>query len=396
MHNSLPPPSIAPGETRPLLVHVIHRLSTGGLENGLVNLVNGLPQDRFRHAIVCLTHATDFASRIRAGNVQIFELHKREGKDPAAYFRFRRLLCQLRPAIVHTRNLGALDFAPVAAFAGVPVRIHGEHGWDAGDPLGRNWKYRILRRTCDFAIHRYVAVSANIADWLRQVIGIRPQKVCQIYNGVDENRFEPAGDVISLPLDRSGAPVTVIGTVGRLDAIKGLSILLQAIDIIVNRRPESRSKLRVVIVGDGPELERLGSEVEEKGLAGIVWLAGDRNDVPAVLRRLDVFALASLNEGISNTILEAMSIGLPVVATRVGGNGELLISGRTGELVPANCPEAFADALLRYLDNGDLRRAHGIAARERVRRKFSLSSMISAYDRLYTEAIEAWKSSRAA
>ena len=113
------------------IVHVIDRLAIGGMENGVVNLINTMPRDRFRHSIVCIKQATDFRNRIRRDDVEIFELNKNEGKDPAIYLRFWKLLRRLRPEIVHTRNIGTLDLAPVAALAGVPIRVHGEHGWEA-------------------------------------------------------------------------------------------------------------------------------------------------------------------------------------------------------------------------------------------------------------------------
>lgn len=372
----------------PLIAHVIYRLAVGGTENGLVNLLNRLPQDRFRHAIICLTEVTDFADRITAGNVQLFELNKSPGKDPAFYRRFWRLMRRLQPTIVHTRNLGTLDLAPIAALAGVPVRIHGEHGWDASDPQGTNAKYRLLRRACDRFIHGYVAVSSDIAEWLHTVIGIRPRKVHEIRNGVDTERFCPGGDAASLPFESSGSGATVVGTVARLDPIKGLNVLLEAFEAVVERSRGGRSRPRLVIVGDGPEFGRLESDLKSKDLSDLVWLSGARSDVPALLRSFDIFALSSLNEGTSNTILEAMSTGLPVVATNVGGNPRLLLHDVTGELVPAKSPADLADALSRYLDDGERRERHGRAGRERAQQEFSIAAMASAYQRMYATEID--------
>ncbi|HHQ42191.1 MAG TPA: sugar transferase, partial [Chromatiales bacterium] len=133
-------------DRRPLVAHVIYRLQTGGLENGLVNLINRLPRERFRHAVVCLTEATAFAARIEREDVRVHELRKREGNDPALLWRLWRLFREMRPAIVHSRNLAALEAQLPAALAGVPCRIHGEHGWDVHDPDGRSRRYRLVRR----------------------------------------------------------------------------------------------------------------------------------------------------------------------------------------------------------------------------------------------------------
>src|SRR5512139_3953504 len=118
-----------PNSPRPLIVHVIFRLDYGGLENGVVNVVNGLPADAFSHTIIALEDVRDFRQRIRSPDVGVFALHKRPGKDPGTYLRLYRLLKRLRPALVHTRNLGTLEGAVIALLAGVPARVHSEHGW---------------------------------------------------------------------------------------------------------------------------------------------------------------------------------------------------------------------------------------------------------------------------
>src|SRR5579862_5398231 len=139
----------------PLICHIIYRLTIGGLENGLVNLVNNLPEDRWRHAIICVSEATEFKARIRRPDVAIHELKKRPGKDIGAYRRMWRVLCQLRPDIVHTRNLPALDMIAPAYIAGVPRFIHSEHGFTMMEIDGKNAKYNRLRRLSRLAVDRY-------------------------------------------------------------------------------------------------------------------------------------------------------------------------------------------------------------------------------------------------
>ncbi|MEO0617554.1 MAG: TIGR03088 family PEP-CTERM/XrtA system glycosyltransferase [Pseudomonadota bacterium] len=363
-------------DTRPLIVHVIHRLGTGGMENGLVNLINGLPTTHYRHAIVCMTESTAFRERIHDSAVAVYELHKRSGKDLGCYWRFLRLMRRLRPTIVHTRNLGTIDLAPIAALAGVPFRLHGEHGWDNSDPHGLNPRYRRLRRICDRFIHGYVAVSEDIACWLRDHIGVDAARVRQIYNGVDTRKFSPEGVRAALPWADASQ---VIGTVGRLDPIKRFDAL---VEWLASRHSE-HGDARLVIVGDGSERGSLERLIAEHGLDDRVWLAGNRPDVADIMRSLDVFVLPSRNEGISNTILEAMAIGLPVVATDVGGNCELIDRGLTGDLVSSEDRAALADAIAAYLEDDDRRAQHGAAARDRVLRQFSLDRMMHNYDELY-------------
>lgn len=158
----------------PLIVHVIYRLDYGGLENGLVNLLNRMPAAQFRHAVICLAGFSEFRQRIVRQDVEVYSLDKRPGKDLGAYVRLWRLLRRLRPDIVHTRNLGTIDMQWVALLAGARRRVHGEHGWEVSDLTGRNAKSLRIRRACRYAIHRYVALSQDIAQWLRTSVHVEP------------------------------------------------------------------------------------------------------------------------------------------------------------------------------------------------------------------------------
>lgn len=355
----------------------MNRLDVGGLENGVVNLINRMPGERFRHSIVCLSgYDEDFRRRIRTPGVEVLSLGKKPGKDPAAYLRMWRALRRLRPDIVHTRNFGTIDMQWVAALAGVPRRIHGEHGWEASDPRGQNRRHLGLRRLCRPVIHVFVAMSKDIAQWLESSVGVNPQKIRQLYNGVDTERFF-ASDV------RAGADEIVIGTVGRLDAVKYHEGLIVAFQRLLAELPSVASGLRLVIAGDGPLRQRLEGLARDAGIEAQVTFAGVTHDVPLILRRFDVFVLPSINEGISNTILEAMASSLPVVAARVGGNPELVESGRTGTLYDPAVPGALGDALKAYVLDPELRRVHGVAGRDRVERHFSLGAMVAGYEALY-------------
>jgi len=364
---------------RPLrLAHIIYRLDFGGMENGLVNLINALPGKEFSHTIICLTYATEFRARIRSADVEIVELHKPAGNSLSIYRDVYRTLRRIRPDIVHTRNLGTVDFSFIAYLAFCPIRIHGEHGWDASDLHGNLKKYRVLRRLCNFFIHRYVAVSRDIGAWLINVIGIDEDKIVQIYNGVDTERFTNAGKVV----DSSG-PRIVFGTLGRQDSIKGLDVLIEALCQLRASRPELVPTVRVVLAGDGPNHERYKTMIEETGLSNMVEMPGPVEDVPELLRSYDFFVQPSHNEGISNTVLEAMATGLPVIATSVGGNPELIRDGEEGLLVDRGDAGALCACLEKYIDDSALRTAHGLAARERVERRFGLDVMIGEYSELY-------------
>lgn len=376
-------------DRRPLVAHVLHRFDTGGLENGVVNLVNHLPADRYRHAVIALTEVTEFSRRIRRDDVELVALHKPPGQGLWLFPRMRALLRRLRPAIVHTRNLAALEMTVPAAWAGVPVRIHGEHGWDIDDPDGRSRKLRFARRLYRPFVHQYVALSRHLQRYLVEQVHARPERIVQIYNGVDTSRFHPAphgpAAVADSPLTGDG--LWRVGSVGRLQAVKDPTLLARAFVRALELAPEARARLRLAMAGEGPQRAEIEAVLEAGGATRLAWLAGDRRDVPDFMRSLDAFVLPSLAEGISNTILEAMASALPVVATAVGGNVELLDEGRTGRLVPARDVDAMARALLDDFRDPVAARARGARARAEVERRFSLASMVTAYGTLYDQSL---------
>lgn len=374
----------------PLIVHVIHRLDFGGLENGLVNLVNHLPPERYRHSIVCLAGLNPrIRARILRPDVEVLSLDKQPGKDPAAYLRMWRVLRQRRPTVVHTRNLGTVDMQWVAALAAVPHRVHGEHGWEVGDPRGLSPRSLRIRRACRPVIHRYVPMSQDIARWLERDVGVPADRIRQLYSGVDIERFRPGGPrATDAAMAEAGAGAgrgPTLGTIGRLDPVKNQEALLEAFA----RLRQRHAGLRLVIVGDGPLRGHLQSRAQSLGVAGDVTFTGSRTDTPELLRGFDVFVLPSVNEGISNTILEAMACGVPVVASGVGGNPELVADGVCGSLYDPADPQALQQAILPYLGNPALRERQGRAARERVVQNFSLDSMVGRYLALYDELLAA-------
>jgi sugar transferase (PEP-CTERM/EpsH1 system associated) len=370
--------------TPPLVAHVIFRLDIGGLENGLVNLLNAMPRERYRHAIVCLTEHTDFRARLKRDDVSLHALHKRPGHDAGLYWRLWRCLRALAPDVVHTRNLTALEAQVAAACAGIRYRVHGEHGVELDDLHGTRRRHRLLRRLLNPLVSEHVTVSRDLSAWVERELGVPAARITQVYNGVDTQRFRPAsGAREGLPPGFAGPDAIVLGTVARMATIKDPLTLVRGFLELLATEPDGRERLRLVLIGDGPELERVRRALADAGAGDLAWLSGARDDVPQLLRAMDVFVLGSLNEGISNTILEAMASGLPVIATRVGGNSELVVDGSTGMLVPAADPAALAAAARAYLREPELRRRHGRAARERVLGCFSMDAMVRGYLGVY-------------
>jgi sugar transferase (PEP-CTERM/EpsH1 system associated) len=369
-----------PAADRPLVVHLLNRFATGGLENGVVNLINRMPQ--FRHAVVAVTEVTEFKARVTAPDVQFHALHKPPGQGLWLYPKLWRLLRELRPAVVHTRNLGAMELLIPAWAAGVPLRLHSEHGWDMDDLGGSNPRYRRMRRFYARFAHHFIALSGAIQEYLRGPVGLAPDRVSRICNGVDTERFHPGA---TPPADwpfRRGEHL-VIGTVGRQQQVKDPLALVEAFLQLRTRCPAHWPRLRLAMLGDGPLLAQARARLAEAGAAEQSWLPGDRSDVPALLPQFDIFALPSRAEGISNTLLEAGACGCARVATRVGGNEELIKDEATGLLVPAENSEALAAALARLIETPSLRESLARDGLAEVRQRFGLDVMVAAYASLY-------------
>lgn len=374
----------------PLIAHVIFRLGTGGLENGLVNLINNIPADKYSHAVICMTDYTHFRERLVRRDVEVYCLHKKPGQDVMVYFRLWKLLLKIKPDILHTRNLSALEAQLPGFLAGIKCRIHGEHGRDIDDVDGTNVKHTLLRRFFRLLVQRYVPMSKDLERWLIGHIKVDQKRITQIYNGVDVDKFKPAEqkNYLMLPESFRDQGLAIIGTVGRQEKVKDPMTLLQAFVHSVKNNPLRAANTRLVLVGDGSLSGLLKALAEQEGVADLVWFAGDRSDVSELMQAFDIFVLPSLNEGISNTILEAMATGLPIVATQVGGNPELVGDQQNGYLVPKQDPAAMAGAIGLYVDNPAIRREHGQNSRKRCQELFSLRRMVSDYTNVYDQLIK--------
>lgn len=378
-----------PRDSRPLVVHVIHRFATGGLENGLVNLINRMPPQTCRHAVLAMTEVTDFSQRLQRDDVGLIAMNKAPGHGLKLYPRLVALLRDLKPAVVHTRNLGPLEMQPAAMLAGVGWRVHGEHGRELNDLDGNNRKLQRVRRVYAPFVHRYIALSRDLQGYLVDRVGIGAERIAQIYNGVDGQRFRPGAQGPQQIAGCTFDPARhwLIGTVGRMQGVKHQILLARAFVRAAELSTALRETGRLVLVGDGPLRAECQAVLDQAGLAGSAWLPGERHDVPEVLRGLSCFVLPSLAEGISNTILEAMATGIPVIACAVGGNVELVDDDRTGLLVAADDVEAMAFAMVALHRDRTRAQAMGHAGRREVDRRYSMEAMVSAYMQVYAPGL---------
>jgi sugar transferase (PEP-CTERM/EpsH1 system associated) len=362
-------------------LHVIHHLQPGGMEYGLVKLVNGLAGGRIE-SLICSTSTADPAmARQLAPGVRLVGLTRRDGNDPLLVWQLYRLFRRERPDIVHTHAWGTLVEGLVAArLARVPVVMHGEHGTLQLKP----YQVRVQRWAWS-RVDRLLSVSSRLAEKMSAAIGMPLERITVIRNGVDLSRF---GSVTRAEARREmgiGDDEVVIGHAGRLVPVKDQAALVHAAALLRDKG----LAFRVLIAGDGPLRADLARQIAELGLGDHVELLGHRGAVERFFAALDVYVLCSRSEGMPNTILEAMASGVPVVSTKVGGADELVVDGETGTLVPAGDVAGLCEALQRLVIERARRRAMGAAGQARVRAAFSVDAMVSAYQQCYLRALGA-------
>jgi glycosyltransferase involved in cell wall biosynthesis len=352
------------GRRRLRVAHVTFGLDVGGLEKLLVEFARHADRERFDLHFVSLGHAGVVAEEIAAAGWPVTALGVPTGLRPSLAFRLARLLRRLRTDVVHTHDDRPHLYGTLAGrLAGVGRIIHTRHS----QGLNLSRRQRALVNLAAGWVDRFVCVSHDSARLaVRQ--GVLARKVCTVRNGIDLERFAYSGP-------RADGPAVIVA---RLCPEKDHATLLRATALAVRADPS----FRLEVAGDGPCREDVHRLAGELGLAGHVRFLGQVRDIPPLLARAGLFVLSSLSEGVSLTLLEAMASGLPVVATRVGGNPEV-VADDTGLLVRPADADALAGALLRLWQAPGERRRLGAAGRARVERHFDVRGMVAVYERLY-------------
>jgi glycosyltransferase involved in cell wall biosynthesis len=291
-----------------------------------------------------------------------------------------KLIRQEGVSLIHAHEFSAILYGwIVARLAGVPFvgTIHGKnYFWEK---LRRRLAYRIISRS-----GRLVAVSDDLKRFVMSAVGLPEAQIQVIYNGIENSSSVSDDDVdrCRTELDlKPGDPV--IGAVGSLYPVKGHKYLLDAMPALIRQHPN----VTLLLIGSGDLEVPLKEQAKRLGIEQRVRFLGLRGDIPRLLAVMDVFVLPSLSEGHSLALLEAMLAGRPVVASRVGGNAELVFEGETGILVPSKDPDALTKALHQLLDNRAMRETFGHRATRRVQQQFSARLMSDGYKRLYNDLL---------
>lgn len=364
------------------IAHVVLSLDVGGLERVVATLAGAQRAAGNRVGVYCLDRAGALAAPLPPAGVPVHTVGRSaRGFDPAAVLRLARMLRAAGVRVVHCHNHGALVYGALAARlvpgARVVYTVHG------AVTSSRRSTARFLKLGI---VDEVVFVSAHARGVAREAGVSENSHVNTIVNGVDLSSFAGTNAGAADAVRRAHAipeKARVCGIVARLTEAKDHANLFAAVAIARETMPE----LHCLVVGDGELRAELEREVQVRGLAAAVHFAGARENVRDYLDAMDVFVLSSVTEGLAMTLLEAMAAGLPVVATRVGGNAEAVEDGVTGRLVPASNPHALADAIVLMLNQPAEARAMGEAGRERVRQHFSLEAMLRKYQVVYEVAL---------
>lgn len=362
------------------ITHVVESLERGGLERLVVDLVLAQREAGHECRVACLFREGVLAAELAPHGAEVVSCGKRNGMDFAALLRMRAAIAPGAGGVLHTHNAAA-HYHAVAASPGLRFSriVNTRHGMGDIDPSSRRERlYRQALRRTDSVVAVCEAARTKLAD-----SGVAARGgLHAIPNGIRTERFSAATREARDALARAlglAAGTRIVGTVGRLHPAKDQAGLIGAFAMLHRTIPESA----LVVVGDGKLRAELESAAASAGVGHAVRFLGDRSDIDRLLPGFDVFVLSSLTEGYSVALLEACASALPVVATDVGGNGEIVRHGRNGLLVPPRQPEALASALVLLLRQQQLAADMGRAGRGWALAETSLQAMATRYEALY-------------
>jgi len=359
------------------VLHIVLRLDIGGLEVFLLELIKNRTR-AIEPYIICLEEKGALGEEFH--DVPLLSLGKKPGIQLGIINQIIDFVKTNRIDLIHTHNDGPHFYGALAGcLSRVPV-VHTRHGIHDVENRKRLW----MDRFSSFLSAKVIGVSNDISNLYGNTIKVSRSKVITILNGVNTRIFTPHTvdrlKVLGVDIPKEAL---ILGIVGRLAQVKDHKTLLDACHILKNRS----KKYHLVVVGDGPLKLDLITYAQTLGIASNVTFTGERSDIAELMNAFDVFVLSSVSEGISVTLVEAMACGLPVVATDVGGNPEVVLDGKTGFLVPPQDPDAIAQKIIELLKRPNLRSTMGRAGRARAEEVFSIHKSVERYENLYKEVI---------
>lgn len=360
------------------LLQITHDLELGGLQQVIVNLCRCIDRDKYDIRVLCLREKGLYTHQLEEINVPVDLLPQTTDTDYFSFIKVARYLKEKKIDIIHTHNTQPLvDGVMGSLFSGRKHHIvHTDHARNFPDKT----RYMIAEHLMSYFVYKFVGVSEHTSENLAKYEKISKAKIVTIENGIYGKLYQNSIDVtekrLKLGIDRSGF---VIGTAGRFSEQKGLKYLLKAMPNILKTIPDAY----LILAGDGelaPELKKLTVDL---GIENRVNFIGTRQDMPDILKVLDIFVLPSIWEGLPMIILEAMAASLPILATDVGGVSRAIKHNRTGLLIPSKDSSEITNKIIELHSDLDLRKRLSTTAHNYFGEEFDASNMARAYEKLY-------------
>lgn len=364
------------------VLHVVLSLGTGGLENGIVNIINRSDQNKFKIDVICLREQGELGDRIDNPNTEVFFDASRSSGLKNAISVIREAQRRKDYHVIHTHGWATMLAGYLTGLLeSKPIIMNGEHG----TLYYSSWRQRFMQRFLFNRMTINLSVSGALVKEISNRFGVSESKFLPILNGVDIDKFKPSEESRSKYRELLGLTDKqfVIGSVGRLVEVKNYPSLVRAFALFVKKHPSSK----LLLTGDGPMRGDLESLIKQLEVTDSVELLGRRDDIPELMNAYDVFVLPSFREGLSNTILEAMSTGLPAVVSNVGGSPEIVVEGITGNLFEVDDIDKMAQCFERFAGDAGYLKQISHQARNHVVDNYSLPTMVENYQNVYVELL---------
>ncbi len=358
------------------IAHVVYSFDYGGLERRILRLIDGMSPLGVRFHVISLRHsAGNFLTP--SSPVEHYVLNAKPGIDIPAIVRLARYLRDNDIHIVHSHNwVSMLEGAMSAQIANTPITVHGEHGASRFAPEQLRWRRTITQRFLSKFIDHFIPVNEAIAHRIQDLWALDDESITPIPNGVDINRYSPTPHAATNEI--------VIGSISRLDPIKNFPCLIRAVALLNAQQAEN--SYRLIIVGGGKEHEPLSNLIKELNAQSFIELVGPTENPEDWYSTFDIYVNCSTSEGMSNTVLEAMACGLPVVASDVAGHREWLVEHENAVFFQSDDVTALKNAI-GTLD-GQTRASMGITNREKVTQFYNQQQFVNRYRQLYQRLLD--------
>jgi len=364
------------------ILHLIDTFGIGGMENVLINLINKMNESKYNHFICCYNADDNFIQRLSRTDTDITILKKRKGNDLTIPFKIAKICNRKQIDIIHARGWTMYAEGLLASKISPSVKgfIYGFHGKTFEDVLNKKRRRMFMEWFLARFTARIVTLSEGMRDDYASSVYIRKKRITVINNGIDIQKFSKKIDKNKIRKKFGISPEEIVlGCVARLDPVKDLITLLKGYKMA----QKCKADISLLIVGDGPCMDQIKKISCKFKLKNKIIFTGMRNNIPELLQLMDVYVQTSLYEGMSNTILEAMAAGLPVIATSVGGNNEIVIHKKTGLLIPPKEPGALSKAINCLYVDPEKRKEYGKQGHLKVKHSFSIKKMVTNYQYLY-------------